>query len=144
MSKIIYPKVTVLDVMKAFWNAMRPQKWRLFVMVFSLMIGNTILIITPLFYKHFFDVIVAGGNTPSVAETLVQTIIIIGLFHGVFWIFVRVAEFCNNVYQPMTMANLKQNAYNHLIEHSYGFFTNNFVGSLVQRVNRFGRAFERL
>ena len=44
----------------------------------------------------------------------------------------------------MSMANLKQQAYNHLIEHSYGFFANNFVGSLVQRVNRFGRAFERL
>src|SRR5205823_3322994 len=28
--------------------------------------------------------------------------------------------------------------------HSYSFFTNSFVGSLVQRVNRFARSFERL
>lgn len=144
MNKIIYPKVTILDVLKAFWKGMKPQRWKLFVIVFSLASANILIIITPLFYKHFFDIIVASGNSPSVAPTLLQTIIYIGLLHGVFWLFYRFAEFANNAYQPMTMANLKQQAYGHLIEHSYGFFTNNFVGSLVQRVNRFGRAFERL
>ena len=43
-----------------------------------------------------------------------------------------------------TIASLKQNAYNYIIEHSYSFFTNHFIGSLVQKVNRFARAFERL
>ncbi len=141
---IIYPTVNLKDVFSAFWQGMRPQKWKLFLMVFSLALGNAVIIVTPLFYKHFFDVIVAGGNTPSVAKTLFQTIIYIGLLHGVFWACYRIAEFANNTYQPMTMANLKQQAYDHLIDHSYGFFTNNFVGALVQRVNRFGRAFERL
>src|SRR5581483_9243915 len=37
----------------------------------------------------------------------------------------------------------KQQSYDYLMEHSYSFFANNFVGSLVQRVNRFARAFER-
>ncbi|MBX4200920.1 ABC transporter ATP-binding protein/permease, partial [Candidatus Parcubacteria bacterium] len=41
-------------------------------------------------------------------------------------------------------ANLKRNAYHYLMNHSYSFFTNNFVGSLVQKVNRFARAFESL
>ncbi len=141
---IVYPKVTIKDVLSAFWRGMKPQKWKLFVMVFSLMVVNVLTIITPLFYKHFFDVIVAGGNTPLVAKTLLGIIIFIGSLHGVAWIFYRFADFSNNTYQPMAMANLKQQAYDHLIEHSYGFFTNNFVGALVQKVNRFGRAFERL
>jgi len=141
---IQYPTIGLVDVMKAFWRGMRPQKWKLFLMIASLILANTAIIITPLFYKRFFDVIVAGGNTPAVAGQLVKIIIYIGLLHGLFWAFYRVAELCNNVFQPMSMANLKQQAYNHLIEHSYGFFANNFVGSLVQRVNRFGRAFERL
>ena len=42
------------------------------------------------------------------------------------------------------MANLRQQSYDHLMLHSYSFFTNNFAGSLVQKVNRFARAFERL
>jgi ATP-binding cassette subfamily B protein len=141
---MVYPKVTLKDVFLAFWRGMKSQKWKLLVLVVSLAIANIIIIITPLLYKHFFDIIFAGGNTPTVAQNLLKTIIYIGLLHGLFWLFYRVAEFSNNVYQPMTMANLKQQAYDHLIEHSYGFFSNNFVGALVQRVNRFGRAFERL
>ena len=42
------------------------------------------------------------------------------------------------------MANLKQQSYDHLMLHSYSFFANNFAGSLVQKVNRFARAFERI
>ncbi len=143
-SNIIYPKVTLSDVLGAFWRGMKPQKWKLILMVFSIVLYNLLYIIIPLFYKHFFDVIVAGGNTSLVAKTLLQIIIYVVLLRCLGWFFHRIAEFANNVYQPMTMANLKQQAYNHLIEHSYGFFSNNFVGSLVQRVNRFGRAFERL
>jgi ATP-binding cassette subfamily B protein len=141
---IIYPKVKLQDVLGAFWQGMKPQKWKLFVMISSIVATNLIYIITPLFYKHFFDVIVAGGNGSSIAKTLLGIIIFIAFLHSLAWLFTRFAEFANNVYQPMTMANLKRNAYNHLIEHSYTFFANNFVGSLVQRVNRFGRAFERL
>lgn len=143
-NKITYPKVTLIDVLKAFWAGMKPQKWKLLVLILSLAIANVVIIITPLLYKHFFDVIVVGSNTPAITQNLLSIIIYIGLLHGLFWLLYRFAEFANNTYVPMAMANLKQQAYNHLIEHSYGFFTNNFVGSLVQRINRFSRAFERL
>ena len=123
---------------------MAPQKWKLLVIIFSIVLTNLFYIIVPLFYKNFFDVVMAGGNNPSVVQVLFRIIIYVLLLHSLAWLFTRIAEFANNIYQPMTMANLKQQAYDHLIEHSYSFFTNNFVGSLVQRVNRFGRAFERL
>ena len=42
------------------------------------------------------------------------------------------------------MANLKQQSYDHMMGHSYSFFVNNFAGSLVQKVNRFARSFERI
>ncbi len=144
MNKITYPKVTISDVLKAFWRGIRPQKWKLFLMVFCIILVNVTTIITPLFYKWFFDVIMVGGNTPEVVQTLLQIILYVAMFHGAYWVFARIAELANNVYMPLTAANLKQQAYNHLLEHSYGFFTNNFMGSLVQRVNRFSRAFERL
>ncbi len=144
MSKTVYPNVGIRDVLLAFWIGLKPQKWKLLLMVASIAIANVTLIISPLFYKRFFDVITANGANPAIAPQLVQFVIYIGLLHGLFWLMYRLAELANTTYQPMSMANLKQHAYNHLIEHSYGFFTNNFVGSLVQRVNRFGRAFERL
>src|SRR3989344_1110971 len=143
-NSIVYPKVYLADVLKAFWKGVRPQKWRLFVLVVSLVVANIVIIVAPLLYKQFFDVIVSGAPAPQLAPKLLQIIIYIGLLHGLFWLLYRVAEFCNNTYQQMTMANLKQQSYSYLMEHSYTFFANNFVGSLVQRVNRFGRSFERL
>ena len=143
-NKITYPKVKLRDVLSAFWAGIKPQKFKLFVMIFGVAVTNLLYIITPLFYKRFFDVIMAGGNTPSVAQVLVRIIIYIGFLHGAAWLFTRIAEFANNTYVPMTMANLKQQAYDHLIEHSYSFFANNFVGALVQRISRFSRAFEIL
>lgn len=113
-------------------------------LVVSLVVANIVIIVAPLLYKQFFDVIVSGAPAPQLAPKLLLIIIYIGLLHGVFWALYRVAEYCNNTYQPMTMANLKQQSYSYLMEHSYTFFANNFVGSLVQRVNRFGRSFERL
>ncbi len=144
MSKTIYPKVTFIDISKAFWNGVRPQKKWLFLIAFCLVIQNVIIIIAPLFYKHFFDVIMAGGDVSVVAQNLLKVITYIAVLHCALWIFNRVPEFANNTYVPLAMANLKQQSYDYLIEHAYDFFANNFVGSLVQRVNRFSRAFERL
>src|SRR3989338_10376739 len=123
---------------------MAPQKWKLLVIIFSIVLTNLFYIIVPLFYKNFFDVVMAGGNNPSVVQVLFRIIIYVLLLHSLAWLFTRIAEFANNIYQPMTMANLKQQAYDHLIEHSYSFFANNFVGALVQRISRFSRAFEIL
>jgi ABC-type multidrug transport system fused ATPase/permease subunit len=66
------------------------------------------------------------------------------LLHGINWLFFRVGMLVYNTMESKVMAQLKQNAFDYLVHHSYGFFTNNFTGSLVQRVNRFSRAFEQM
>jgi len=42
------------------------------------------------------------------------------------WLFYRLATVADLKYKSDTVANLKQNSYNHLIEHSYSFFANSF------------------
>ena len=92
-SNIVYPKVKIKDVFIAFWNGIKPQKWKLFAIVFCVISFNTIYIIIPLFYKHFFDVIVIGGNTPEVAKKLFEVIIYVVLIRILGWFFHRIAEF---------------------------------------------------
>lgn len=141
---IIYPKIKFIDISKVFWNGMRPKKWWFSFLVLCIFSGSVVSIITPLFYKHFFDVISVGdGKTPPF-ESLLRIVLYILFSNALFWIFYRLATFANIKYQMDTIARLKQNAYSHIIEHSYSFFTNHFIGSLVQKVNRFARAFERL
>ena len=143
-SSIIYPKVKFWDISKAFWQGMKSQKWRFFVMVASAVLANIIAIIVPIFYKQFFDIIASGSDKTAIFENLLKIIIYIAILNGIFWFLYRVSSFTNNIYQPTVMARLKQQSYDYLMEHSYSFFTSNFVGSIVQKVNRFARAFERL
>jgi len=147
---IIYPEVKLKDVFAAFWRGIKPQKWYFFVLVITIILGNIVTIIIPLFYKQFFDIISAGGDPASAAvkaniiPQLFTLIFYVLAFNGLMWIFYRIATLANNVYEPKVMANLKQQSYDHLMQHSYSFFVNNFAGSLVQKVNRFARAFERI
>lgn len=141
---IIYPKVKLKDVLRALWNGMKPQKWQLIVLVAAIILGNIVTILVPIFYKQFFDVISSGANKIVIAQHLFTIIFYVLGLNGLFWVFYRIATLANNTYEPKVMANLKQQAYNHLMQHSYSFFVNNFAGALVQRVNRFARAFERI
>src|SRR3989344_4983341 len=142
--RINYPKVTFWDITKAFWAGIKPHTWLLVFVLFFAISTNVIAIIVPVFYKYFFDFIASGAGKADAAGTLVSIIVYIAMLHGVLWILYRFHSFLNSRFQAKVIAILKQQAYDYLMEHSYGFFTNNFTGSLVQKVNRFGRSFEKL
>src|SRR3989344_239517 len=130
---IIYPKVGLKEVLSVIWRGIKPQKWYFFIVIGFLILGNIILIIIPIFYKQFFDIITSTKDTSDITSSLVRIIFTILLFNLMFWIAFRIATLANNTYQPRVIANLKQNSYNYLMEHSYSFFTNSFAGSLVQK-----------
>lgn len=140
----VYPKVYVIDVVRAFWNGIKPKKMWVSFLVFCIVAANIVAIITPLFYKQFFDVITTSNDRNALAPKLFLIVFYVLFFNLLQWFFYRLATIANVKYQMNTIASLKQQAYNYLMHHSYSFFTNNFVGSLVQKVNRFARAFERL
>src|ERR1043165_4275929 len=125
---IIYPKVKLKDVMGAFWQGVKPQKWKLFTVIISVTLATIAITMVPIFFKQFFDTISAGGDKNTIAPHLIVLILYGTLFNFIFWLFYRVATIANNYYQPAAIANLKQQAYDHLMEHSYSFFTNNFTG----------------
>jgi len=141
---IVYPEVKLKDVLAAFWNGIKPQKWGLFFIIFFMVLANIAAVTVPIFYKQFFDIISANGDKSAIAGQLLTIIFEIAILNGFVWLFYRLVTIWNSAYQTGTIARLKQQAYDYLIEHSYSFFSNNFTGSLVQRVNRFARAFETL
>ncbi len=143
-SNIVYPEAKLKHVLVAFWKGIRPQKWLLFLFSLSIVFANIIAVITPIFYRNFFDVIASPGDKSQVAHQLIIIIVQIAVLNGFMWLCYRSATFLNVVYSADTIARLKQQMYDHMMDHSYNFFTNNFTGSLVQKVNRFARAFETL
>jgi len=146
---IIYPKVRLKDVLRAFWHGVKPQKWVLFLLISLMVCASVLGAMVPIFYQKFFDVVSPAEyltlpDRVGVASSLLYIILQILALNSILWLCWRLATFANNLYQTKSIALLKQQSYDYLMQHSYSFFTNNFAGSLVQRVNRFARAFERL
>jgi len=110
----------------------------MFVLSTTIIMAGSLAIIEPLFYKKFFDVLVAGGSR-EVLVSLLGTILTLYLIEWALW---RIAGFINSYFQTRVMGDLSITCFNYLHKHSFSFFNNNFVGSLVKRVNRFYHAFE--
>ena len=140
----IYPKVTFGETMRFLWNGVGKNKVNLFLTIFFLGLASAGSIITPIFYKKFFDILSSGVDKSTLGPSLIHQIFIILIIQAVAWASWRVGSITNVSFQINTMANLRRQAYGILMKHSYGFFTNNFTGSLVQKVGRYARAFERL
>lgn len=144
MEKIIYPTIQLPHILKAFWRGVRLYQRLLYALLVSIVAVNIVEVITPLFYKRFFDTLIASSDKAATAPVLVGIIFTILGLNGLIWLFYRIATFVDNRFLTEISAVLRQQAFDRLLRHSYSFFSNNFTGSLVQRVNRFARAFDRL
>jgi len=138
-------KATLKDVLKAFWSGIRPQRFSLWVLLVIFPVANIIQLLAPLYYKEFFDTISGEVLDKSVlAPALVDLIIIIFILHATAWLLIRGGIYVLNYFESGVIARLKQMSFDYVIDHSHTFFSNTFAGSLVQRISRFGRAFEHL
>ncbi|TSC70222.1 MAG: ATP-binding cassette, subfamily B, bacterial [Parcubacteria group bacterium Gr01-1014_70] len=101
--------------------------------------------IVPLYYKQFFDLLASvSAPTSDVMQRLFFLIVIITGLYVIVWLFRRINQFTNIYVQPHVKADLMRTSFEYLECHSYKFFSNNFAGSLVRRINRLDRSFETL
>jgi len=137
-------KASLAQIVQAFWRGIRPQQWAFYVCIISLSAVTVFQLITPLFYKEFFDLLAVNGARAPIIPQLVHIIVIVLLLNAAAWLSSRIGIFVANHFEANVMARLRQMSYDYLLHHSYGFFINNFSGALVQRIGRFSRAFEKL
>ena len=143
-SPIKYPKVTVWDVVVFYWRSIKIHWFSVLFSVIGISVMAVMDIIVPIYYKEFFDSISSGGEIAIVAKELTSIIIFILVLNGISWVFLRISNFSNVWFQSNVMSRLRTTAFEYLLGHSYLFFSNNFTGSLTQRINRYARAFEHL
>ncbi len=141
---IKYPEVRLKDVASYLWRGTAGSRWAMFLAVAGIAAGSVFEVITPLYFKRFFDLLSLALDKNVIAGQLIRTLLIVLALNGLAWLGWRAGSFANIAFQTKTMAALRQQAFNYLIYHSYGFFANNFSGALVQRINRYARAFEKL
>ncbi len=141
---IKYPKVTVWDVVTFYWHSVKKYWVVGLFAVLGLAAVSVVDIIVPIYYKQFFDLVSSGGEAAIVAKGLTSIIVFVLILNGISWSAFRIAGFCNVSFQTKVMSRLRTTAFEYLLDHSYLFFSNNFTGSLTQRINRYARAFEHL
>ncbi len=140
-----YPKVTIIDVLKEYGRVAKKYWFALIVAIISTIVPIiSASIIAPLFYKKFFDILTQGANPLVATPELINIILFILLMNVIAWISFRIYSFVIVHIQTGIMNNLRQDAYDYIIGHSYAFFSNTFSSSLVQKINRFMRSFERV
>lgn len=141
----IYPKVKTGDIVKVYWRF--AKKYFLFgLIVFVGIILGTAMqsVLVPTFYKKFFDALEMSTDVQMTGTMLVAIIVSIAVLNFIGWLGNRSAGFALVQFEIRVMRDARQYAYDYVLGHSYNFFSNNFTGSLVQKINRFTRAFERL
>ena len=141
---IKYPVVYLKDVAGYIWRGTKDSWLAMVLAVVGIALASAFEIMAPLYYKRFFDLLSSAQDKNILAPQLIHVLVVILIIAGASWLGWRVGSIAGISFQTKGMANLRQQAYNHLIYHSYGFFANNFTGALVQRVGRYARSFERL
>jgi ATP-binding cassette subfamily B protein len=143
-SNIEYPPVSLRDVLKYVWQAMKGTRLAMALAFLTTSLATCAGAITPYFFKQMFDEFTRVGERSAIAPQIFHLLFIILGLNFFAWICWRAASYSTIYFQSRTMMRLRQQAFDHLVYHSYSFFANNFTGALVQRVGRYARAFERL
>lgn len=135
---------TVGQVLGRYWTASMRRKKAALAILFIAALGYTLDLIPAIFYKQFFDTLTISSPSAETAVQLTYIIIAVLWIKIATWIAFRTATFIQVHFQSGVMSDLRDDAFKYLMDHSYGFFSDNFAGSLVQRINRYANSFDRI
>ena len=129
-------------VLKYFWQVIRQYKLSFFTVIILALLSAGLDIYIPLRFLKLWEVL----NTNNFFLAGDARIILVGIFilGLIRWMISRSNSFVNSFFQASVLSGLRKQAFSYLMGHSHSFFANNFSGSLIQKINKYTRAFERL
>lgn len=136
--------VTNRDVLRIFWEHARRYKGRLFIICATIFIGVLVDVFFPWYLKDFIDALTSGSPSAEMFPTVRNILLVMLLLRGIAWLAWRVEGFLSTDFQPRVMTALERTSFSYLLGHSFKFFADTFAGSLVRKVSRLSRAFEKI
>jgi len=129
-------------VLKYYWQVVRNFKLSFFSVVLLLIFIAGLDIYIPFQFLKLFNIF-ASNNFLFVYEAK-NILILITSLKVISWGLKRALEFLNFYYIANAEAGLRKQAFSNMILHSKSFFSNNFSGSLTQKINKYINAFRKL
>ncbi|MFA6553487.1 MAG: ABC transporter ATP-binding protein [Patescibacteria group bacterium] len=127
---------------KRFWQATWKYKVAVSFSLSGVIAAGVINVIIPLYFKDLFNLLNTTGDRSVVVPSLISILVIIAVLEFVQWVCWRVGTFTASYFQPKVMYDLDNTNFAYMHRHSFGFFSDNFVGSLTKKVKWFSRAYE--
>ncbi len=126
--------------LRIYWQHMREYPWAVVFVIIGITIALSTELYRPLIYKQVIDSLVTDDRSDiTYLLSLIYTLVAIG---GLNWLGWRMAMYGDIFLVSRVMTNLLNTCYSYIQNHSYSFFSNTFVGSLVRKVNRYSKAYE--
>jgi ATP-binding cassette subfamily B protein len=125
-----------------YWDHTKKYKLGFSVLAIAVLSTSVINVAQPIIFKDLIDTLSAPGpNHKDRIWDIVKLLLLVEFARQIVW---RTMGYVVNFCQPRVMSDLLMTCYKYLLGHSYGFFTNNFVGSIVTRTRRFHGSYERV
>lgn len=137
-------KTNSLQTLRFYGRQTLRYRWVALVMASTSVVSSILNVITPLYFKDLFNLVASSRDDIAAVTTAYHLLAIILALSLGQWVLWRISNFSQNYFESKSLADLSNQCFNYLHQHSSSFFNNSFVGSLVKRVNWFTRGFEVL
>jgi len=134
-------KTYTKETFKIYWQQVKKYKFRAISITLLVIVASSIDVIIPLYYKKFFNILAESADIATGVNDLTAVLVIIGLLMSSAWVFWRIGSFIEPYFFTNIRVNLYDYCFDYLHKHSPSFFHNNFVGSIVKKVNGFSNSF---
>lgn len=137
-------KNQTFETIKIYWNHIRRHKAMFLFVVFTAVIANASNSLIPIFMKKIVDAISSSGAKDGLFSAAIFFLLIAAGLELFRWACFRAIAFSYIRLLAKLLAEINNASFKYLHYHSFSFFSNNFSGSLVKKVNYFTRAFENI
>ncbi|QQS16021.1 MAG: ABC transporter ATP-binding protein [Candidatus Moraniibacteriota bacterium] len=100
--------------------------------------------IFPLVYRNIIDTVSTANIRSDVSERLLQDFYWLIACIATYQVLYRIGDYAIVYVQSRVMKHVSDRTFSALEQHSYHFFSGNFVGSLVAKAKRYVKSFEDL
>jgi ATP-binding cassette subfamily B protein len=133
-----------IKIFRYYWPHVKEYRWSMFATLAAYGFGTFLShAATPLIYKRIID-IVSSARTAETPEMLIGGLVLLVLSVIVYNVCYRVGDFTMTYTQSNILKSLADEAFARVSRHSYSFFADTFVGSLVAKTKRYVDSFETL
>ncbi len=138
-------KVTNLQVLRVYWQHIKRYPWLWGGLFFVILVAKGTDVFIPIIDKKLIDAAAASLALPDrPLDMLWQALVLIILIRVIGWAFWRTSGFIASWVISRTELDLHLTGFGGTLQHSYNFFTQEFAGGLIRKIQRLGASFQTI